>query len=516
MHRRSVIAGFLIYLIQIVAIGIICSLCGAALGSMVQQFLPLILEDFIPFKITATISWPAIGQGIALGIIISVLFALLPLIAIRNISPLNTLRLSFQEKRNVRDPLKWLIYLMILLFVYFLMYLQMQDWMKSAAFLAGILATFLLLAGVAGLMIWSVRRFFPESWNYVWRQGLSNLYRPNNQTFILVMGIGFGTAFICTLFFVQSILINRVTLTASGDQPNIVLFDIQSGQREEVLQIARRYGLPVRPTVPIVNMRLDQVNGLTSTDVQEDTTRDMSMRLFTREYRVTFRDTITPYEKITDGTWRGTADSSGLIHISIEKGFASRFKLNLGDTLVFNVQGTLVPTIIGSLREVDWNRIQANFIVVFPKGILEDAPQFHVYLTHVPTENISVSFQQEIVRRFPNVSIIDLALVLSVLDDIMEKIAFVIRFIAAFSIITGLVVLIISVLISRYQRIQENVLLRTLGASGKQILIITALEYFFSDPWLLQQELFYQSVQAGYWRIIALKLNLHPAFFRSY
>jgi putative ABC transport system permease protein len=128
---------------------------------------------------------------------------------------------------------------------------------------------------------------------------------------------------------------------------------------------------------------------------------------------------------------------------------------------------------------VDWNRIQTNFLVVFPKGVLEEAPQFHVLLTHVPSDSVSVAFQREVVTRFPNVSIIDLALVLRVLDDIMSKIAFVIRFIAGFSILTGVVVLITSVLISKYQRIQENVLLRTLGASGKQILWIAALEYFF-------------------------------------
>ena len=274
-------------------------------------------------------------------------------------------------------------------------------------------------------------------------------------------------------------LIDRVKFSSSGEQPNIVLFDIQSDQKNELLQIARQHQLPVRPTVPIVSMRLEQVNGLKASQVQEDTSREQSMRLFSREYRVTFRDTITPYEKVVEGMWRGNVDPSGTVFISIEKGFASRFDLKIGDTLYFNVQGTMVETVIGSFREVEWYRIQANFLVVFPRGVLEDAPQFHVFLTHTPTQEASVKFQQETVKRFPNISIIDLDLVLSTLNDLLDKIAFVIRFIAAFSIITGLVVLIGSVRISRYQRMQENVLLRTLGTSGKQILWITALEYFF-------------------------------------
>jgi putative ABC transport system permease protein len=128
---------------------------------------------------------------------------------------------------------------------------------------------------------------------------------------------------------------------------------------------------------------------------------------------------------------------------------------------------------------VDWNRIQTNFLVVFPSGVLENAPQFHVLLTRVPSVEASANFQKVLVREFPNVSVIDLGLVLSILDDILGKIGFVIRFMAGFCIITGLIVLISSVLISKYQRIQESVLLRTLGAGRRQVYVINAIEYFF-------------------------------------
>lgn len=472
-------AAFMIFLLQIIGIGTLCSIVGAALGSVIQRFLPMLIEDLIPFEIESSVSWPAIGQGIALGVIISILFALLPLVSIRKISPLNTLRISFQHVIPMRDPVRWLVYGLIVAFIYLFMYLQLHDFVKAAFLFGGILVTFLVLTGMAKILMWLIRRFFPASWNFVWRQGLSNLYRPNNQTLLLVMSIGFGASFICTLFFVQTMLVDRVRFTSSGDQPNIVLFDIQTPQRDEVLKIAQQYGLPLRPTVPIVNMRLDQINNTTAAEAQEDTTKEQSLRLFSREYRVTFRDSITSSEKVVEGDWKGEIGADKKIYISLEKGFASRFGLKIGDTLFFNVQGVIMETYISSFREVEWNRIQANFLVVFPNGVLEDAPQFHVFLTHAPSEEVSAKFQQETVKRYPNISIIDLALVLSVLDDLLDKIAFVIRFIAAFSILTGVVVLISSVLISRYQRMQENVLLRTLGASGKQILWITALEYFF-------------------------------------
>ena len=147
--------------------------------------------------------------------------------------------------------------------------------------------------------------------------------------------------------------------------------------------------------------------------------------------------------------------------------------------MIFNVQGSVISTIVGSLRQVDWDRVQTNFLVVFPTGVLEKAPQFHVLVTRIDNKDQSARFQQQLVQQFPNVSIIDLSAVLNIVSSIIDKVGFVIRFMAGFSIFTGLIVLIASVLISKYQRIQESVLLRTLGASRKQIFYITALEYFF-------------------------------------
>jgi putative ABC transport system permease protein len=134
---------------------------------------------------------------------------------------------------------------------------------------------------------------------------------------------------------------------------------------------------------------------------------------------------------------------------------------------------------VGSIRQVNYGKIQTNFQIIFPTGVLESAPQFYVLLTHVPSNKASAKFQQVVVRNFPNVSIVDLGLILTVVDELLDKIGYIIKFMSAFSIITGLVVLIASVRISKYQRIQESVLLRTLGASRKQIFAITALEYLF-------------------------------------
>jgi len=467
---------FMIYLIQILVIGTIGSVLGVLLGTLIQQLLPVVVQDLLPVKINPVLSWNAMLQGLVLGIIISVLFALSPLVSIRKISPLQTIRMSYQPS-HTRDPLTWLIYAIILIFILLFTRFQLRSWMQAASFTGGIIIAFAFLMLMARLMMWSIRKFFPSSWSYLWRQGLSNLYRPNNQTTLLIVSIGLGTALICTLLIIETILLQRVTLSSSGNQPNMVLFDIQTAQKDSVKQLTLAQGLPVNDLVPIVNMRLERINDITIERVRKDSTIAVQPWVFNREYRVTFRDSLISSEKITKGAWRPKAEN-GTIYVSIEEGYATRNKIMIGDTMIFNVQGSIMQTIVGSYRKVDWNRVQTNFLIVFPTGVLEKAPQFHVLLTNVPDAQTSARFQQALVRSYPNISVIDLNLILSVLDDVLSKIGFVIRFMAGFCIITGLIVLISSVLISKYQRIQESVLLRTLGAGRKQVYMINAIEYF--------------------------------------
>lgn len=487
---------FLIYLIQVVFIGLIGAIAGSALGTLIQFALPAVLKDFIPVQITMQISWMAILQGVALGIIISVLFALPSLLSVRRISPLNALRASFESHKETADPLKWMVYFFILLFVFVFTYLQMSGWLEALVFTGSVVFAFLLLFGVSKLLMWLVKKLIPNSLSYLWRQGFANLYRPNNQTLMLTVSIGLSTAFICTLFFIQGILINRVTLSSGKNQPNMVLFDIQTSQKDAIANLARSYSLPVMNQVPIVTVRIEEINGKTAADLtkadslssakpknkkaKRENQNEPSQRAFSGELRVTFQDSLTDAETLVKGKWIGQVKApENIVYVSLEENYANRIKVEVGDKITFNVQGTMIPTVVGSLREVNWSRMQTNFRVVFPKGVLEDAPQFNVLITKVPNSQVSAKFQGAVVRSFPNVSVIDLDLILKVLDELLTKIGFVIRFMAAFSMATGWIVLISAVITSKSQRLRESVLLRTLGASRKQILTITALEYLF-------------------------------------
>ncbi|MDR3712824.1 MAG: ABC transporter permease [Puia sp.] len=473
---------FLIYLIQIACIGLLGSVAGVSLGLVIQRILPVVFRDLLPLEAATHLSPRSIGQGMITGLTISILFALLPLLSIRSISPLYTLRRSFEPPRRNRDPLKGVVYTTIFLFVAIFSFWQMHAWTKAFIFCGSLFAAFLLLAGVARLLMWSVRHFFPASWNYLWRQGFANLYRPNNQTLILIVTIGLGTTFIGTLYFVQQMLVDRIAISSGKNQGNMVLFDVQNSELKGVVGLAIHNGVTILQDAPLVSMRLTQIRRRLPDRAREDSVDHHDRRwVFDEEARATYRDTLTGTEKILSGKL-GTPVRSpqDIIYVSLEEEYArAMIHAGLGDTLLFNVQGLPLTTVIGSIRTVNSRRLETNFHIVFPGGVLEQAPQFHILIARVPSVEVSARFQKAVVQQFSGVSVIDLGLVLSILDEVLDKIGFVIRFMAGFSMLTGLIVLIASVLISKFQRIQETVLLRTLGARRRQILIIATLEYFF-------------------------------------
>jgi len=459
---------FLIYLIQVLGIGLVGSLLGAGLGIVVQQLLPMLFKDILPVEARFQLSWPAIAEGVGIGVAIALLFAVLPLLTVRKISPLNTLRLSVEPVPSGWDGWKTAVYTAVFVFITGFSYMQMEKFGKALIFTLSILGAFLLLAGAAKLLMAAVRRFFPERWNYLWRQGFANLYRPNNQTLILVVTIGLGTTFIGTLFFIQEMLLERVNILASTDG-NMVLYDVQPAQIAGVRRLASEMTVRLVDDVPVVAVRVTSVKGITRSDDGDRGRNDT---------RVTYSDTLRPTEKLVAGKLGPPVHSPrDVVHVSYDDDAAASAGVQIGDQVEFDVQGVPITTVVGSIRHLERGPMRQG--ILFPTGVLEAAPQFHIVTAMLPSPEASARFQRAVVQQFPGILVVDLALVLNVLDEILGKIGSVIRFMAGFSMMTGVIVLIASVLVSKFQRIQESVLLRTLGASRQQVLVITLLEYFF-------------------------------------
>jgi putative ABC transport system permease protein len=456
------------------------SLLGGLLGLGLQRWLPAALKDFLPFSLPSSTAPAGIGWGLAIGMGAAFLFSLLPLIPLRRVSPLLALRLSYEEDHGKRDPLLWTVLLLIGAGIALFALMHIQRWQHALIFTLAVLGAFASLALLARGISTLVKRLLPSSWPYPWRQGLANLYRPNNQTTAVMLALGLGTFLLLTLYLARTMLLEEVALRGGRNNPNVVLFDVQKDQKTEVLSLLKSFHLPGYEEVPIVTMRLAAVKGTAVGEIRRDAARAGPAWALRREYRSTYRNHLTGTERIVAGAWPAKVDaSSATTPISLEKGIADALDVTIGDGLTFDVQGVPLATRVASIREVDWHRIQPNFFVVFPEGVLEHAPQVYALVTRAETSEISASLQRAVVEKFPNVSIIDLSLILATVDAVLNRVSDALRFMASFTILTGLVVLASAVFSSRSQRLRESILLRTLGAARSQITKIIVAEYFF-------------------------------------
>ena len=474
----SIAQTFAIYLAQGMALGLFGAVLGAALGIAIQAALPKVLADFIPFTFEFHTSWLAVGRAMAIGFAICLLFALLPLLAVRRVSPLAAIRASFEPQSARRDPLRWLVGACLAAAIAGFAMSQGRNWRIGLGFAGGLGVVFALLALTAKSLVAVTRRFVPSTLPFVIRQGLANLHRPNNRTLTLLLSLGLGAFLMVTLYLVQQTLLTQLIPAGGKNQANAILFDIQIDQKAGVTRLVRSLNLPVVDEAPIVTMRITSIKGRTVESMLAKNGDSLPRWTLRREYRSTYNDRLRDGEKVIAGQWHTqVTNNTGVIPISMEEGIAKDLQVGLGDELVFDVQGVPLKTRVASLREVDWRRIQPNFFVVFPRGVLEAAPTMHVMVTRVQSSEESALLQREVVKAFPNISVIDLTLILQTLDAILSRISFVIRFMAMFTVATGLLVLVGALVTGRYQRIQESVLLRTLGASRRQILQVLIVEY---------------------------------------
>jgi len=469
---------FNIFFIQIFVLGIIGSIIGSFLGIGIQQIIPFFIRDLIPFEMGFAISWQSLLLGVSVGAIISVLFSVLPLVAVRYVPPLTVLRADYQEPR-IFSKTRLVAILLIAAFPIAFASVQARSLFTGSMFFLGLIVALGFLTLVAIGLLYLVRRFFPHGAAFIWRHALSSLFRPNNQTRVLMVTIGLGAFIISTLNIVEQSMLGQVEFTGQENQSNTILFDIQPSQRDGVIELMKSNNLEIHQVVPIVTCRISELNGRAVEELQKDTTDNVSNWAIRREYRVTYRDSLHHSEKLIEGTMHEKKSGRDSVWVTISEGMLDDLDIKIGDSLVFDVQGVPVKAFLAGIREVDWPKDPPNFIFVFPNGVLENAPQIFVTSTRVEETSQANKFQQELVMQFPNVSLLDLRLILTTVNQLFDKLGLIVRFLALFSILTGLVVLAGAVINSKFLRIKENVLLRTIGARTRQITQITLIEYAY-------------------------------------
>jgi len=470
---------FAIYLVQGLGLGIIGAGAGTLLGIMVQVVLPSLLRDLLPIAFNFSLSWSAIAGGFGAGLGLSVLFSLWPLLEVRQVSPLLTLRSAFNAATGpMCDPWRYVLWLIIVGAIFGFAIWQTGKWQWGVGFGGALLVGFGVLAGLARTISWGTRKLPLRRLPFAWRQGFANLYRPNNRTVLLLVSLGLGTFLMMTLYLTRDTVLGQLRVMDAEGRPNLMLFDIQDDQAEPLEKLLAAKGTPVTQQAAIVTMRINSLKGRPVTELLKEENSTIPAWTLRREYRSTYRTELTGTEKVIAGHFAGTvAGGTERIPVSLEESLARDLQVKVGDALEFDVQGVPVKAVVGSLRQVDWRRLQPNFFVVFPAGVLETAPKFHIMALRAGSPEISAQIQQAVVQDFPNVSAIDLTLILQTIDSVYVKVSFVVEFLALFTVITGVIVLAGAVLIGRHQRVRESVLLRTLGATKAQVNRVMLAEY---------------------------------------
>ncbi len=473
---------FSIYLLQGLAVGLFGSVIGALVGVAAQWALPLMLKDIIPLKIHFFVSWLAISSGMVSGLVICLLFTLLPLLAVRRVPPLAAFRSALAEQAGLAFDL-WRVVIGVLIPVAvagFAMW-QTNDVKVGVGYAAALGVGFTLLAGTAKLVSKAAQAWSPRRLPYVVRQGIANLHRPNNRTVLLLVSLGLGAFLMIALYLVRTELLLQIEGPEGATRPNLLFRRVDEDQMDSVAKLAAAQGAPVVMKTPWVNITLLKINGLPPGRTWRERfgQRQQDGKLLVN-LTATYRDHLLANETVMEGKFvprvePGTAVVPVTIPAWMARGRNS--VAQVGDRLDFDVQGIPIHTRVVAVRLITGMFLTQNFNVLFPEGVIDGAPKYYEAGAHAPTSAIATQVQQAVYAAYPEIQVTDLVVLVQAIEHIFRKIAFVIGFMASFIVATGVIMLVSAILTGRFQRIRETVLLRTLGASHRQLVFIQLVEY---------------------------------------
>ena len=466
------------YLIQTLALALLGSLAGAALGVAAQPLLVRALAPFAPF--TLEVRWDAgtLARGLALGLLAALLCALWPLLAVRAVPPSLILRRDVDTSGwRARRP--WAAALPILMGLATLVIWQAGSLRLGGIFVGAALAALAVLLGLSRALV-RMARWVPRARGLAWRQGLAGLDRPGGHTVRVVVALGLGVMLLVAIALLEANLGRQLAYEQKRDAPAFFFVDVQPDQREPFSRLVGEASGGVAPTLtPIVRARLAAIDGTPVTreliDRRKRETPDKIWYL-TREYMLTWAAAPPTKNAITRGRWWTAAEASARPRVSVEDEAAKYFGVRVGGTLTFDVQGVPIEAEVMNLRKVDWQSLTTNFFMVLSPGALDGAPTIYLATARVPPE-LETRLQDRVVAAFPNVTAIPLRGVLERVAEVLGQISFAVRFMALFSIAAGLVVMAGALAATRYQRLYESVILKTLGATRWAIARAFAVEY---------------------------------------
>jgi len=491
------------YVIILSILGLGGTILGLIGGFFLQNVLDVLFVGLVPRNVRLFISWQAIFQGLGLGVLVIGLYSFIPLYRLKDIKPVAVFR-----KERIRSKWGWPSYLFaVLIFSFFvlLVFRQVKDIKTGLYFVSGVILLILITALLAGAVLFILKRLKVRP--LVMRQAIKGLFRPKNATKSIIITLTASLAVIFSIYQIERNLDAAFIQSYPADAPNLFFLDIQPDQLDrfaKTLDMKTQY-------YPIVRARIVAINGKKINRQKERQRRSDNLA---RMFNLTYRGHLLQDEVIVKGN-RLYNNDWGDFQVSVMDTVAKIRHMNIGDRITFKIQGVPLQARISSIRTRTRESIRPFFYFVFPEKTLRDAPQTIFTAVRVPPKQIPV-IQTKIVADFPNVSAIDVTETLTIFTGVMRKLSSIIRFFAVFSIVAGILIILSSVLATRFARIQEAVYYKILGAKSTFVVTVFTLENLFLG--LVSALLALGLSQAGSWIICskAFDISYTPFLFENF
>ncbi len=467
-----------IYVAQVLALGVLGSVVGVAISAAVMALIPYWLSPAITQGLTIdyALTPSAIAQGVGTGLLVSLLFALVPLLDVRYVKPSQLLR--EETTGRPRDWVRWVVMAAVGGSLIALTMWQAGSVRIGAIVAAGFVGLAVVLYGAGLALIAAVRPLGVSGW-FPLRHAALQLTRPGGQVHLVLLTVGLGTFFILGVRALQENLVREVSVDVAADAPDMFLLDIQGDQLAGVtaaLTAARPPQAPAVRSMPVLRARVVGVQGQTVTlDDVEDVRGRGSLA---REYTVTYRTGLERNETIVAGTaWPEAPAEAG--EVSIEESIRDRFGIQVGDTMRFDVVGRTIAATVRSVRRVDWRDGRAGgFMFVFRPGVLDRAPHGHIAFVRGPDAPADrARLMSTLAAGYPNVSVIDGREMLTALKTVVDNVTLAVTIVGTLVVVSGLLILIGAVAMTKFRRVYEAAILKTLGATRRVIATMLLLEY---------------------------------------
>lgn len=448
---------------------LVLALAGCAAGTLAgfaaQAGLSQWLSGFFTVALPAP-GWRPAVQGAVIGLVLLLGFTLPPLLRLRNVPTLRVLR----NDLAVAEPSSLVAYALGLGALSGLIV-----WQAGDAKLGGIaLGGFAAALGVAAAAAWALVRALARlraGASGPWRYGLANLRRRTGASLVQVMALGVGIMAMLLLTLVRTDLIAKWQKSMPADMPNRFAINVQTDQLPLVKAYFADLGLATPDLYPMVRGRLVAIGErpVSPADFEDQRAR----RLVEREFNLSWAQALRPDNRIVAGRWWAPGDREP--QFSVEEGIAKTLSIRVGDTLSWDVGGTRFSAKVTSLRKVEWDSFKANFFVIASPGLLEAYPASWITSFHLPSGREEVV--NRLVARFPNVSVIDLTAIMDQVRRISDQVSRAVELVFLFALAAGLVVLFAAITSTQDERIFEGAVMRTLGASRRQLVLAQLAEF---------------------------------------